>query len=139
MKAKKLLKRVMESRSDKKVAKKIRKRNNKFLAKLYYNQASCPCVDLKDCVTPNKEEYIAWAQHILQHGSSSLNPDDVKDPVKSVSIIAVEFQFWDGVKDPVNVFTTMNEDAIQAIVKSAEVTFSTVDTLVDPEPKQTQQ
>jgi len=139
MKAKKLLKRVMESRSDKKVAKKIRKRNNKFLAKLYYNQASCPCADLKDCIAPDKEEYIAWAQNILKNGSSSLNPDDVKDPVKSVSIVAVEFQFWDAVKDPVKVFTTMGEDAIQTIVKSAEVTFSTVDTLVDPEPKQTQQ
>lgn len=140
MKAKKLLKRVMESRSDKKVAKKIRKRNNKFLSKLYFSHAKqCPCDELADCVVPTKNEYVAWAQEILKNGSGSISIDDVSDPVKAVSIIAVEFQFWDATKDPVKVFTTTKDDAVQNIVKSAEVVFSTVDTIVDPEPKQTQQ
>ena len=136
MKAKKLLRRVMDSRVDKKTSKKVRKRNTKFLANLYWTNAPAdePAVRVVRNGGPTKEDWIAWVKREIEIAKSNIDEADLADPVKSFTMLSVEFEFWDPQKDPVKVLLS---DAfnINRLLKSVTVVDADT-TEVDPNPEQ---
>lgn len=136
MKAKKLLKRVMESRGEKKASKKVRKRNTKFLANLYWmNSPAEEVPEYKAGKTPpTKEDWVAWVKRELELCQANVEEHELNSPVKTFTIVSVEFDFWDPQKDPVKVLMS---DAvnISRLLKSAKIVDADCEP-VDPNPEQ---
>ena len=138
MKAKKLLKRVLEARGSKKASKKTRKRNRKFMEALYSFEPSTDeqTTSLSkqsytvgaDSVS-SKQAILEYVRNVINTASTALDADLVNSkPVKSFEFGVFTFQFYDSTV-PYRVLVSKDFDVnnIKTITATVEESVDKVD------------
>ena len=140
MKPKKLLKRIIDSRNSKKAAKKVRKRNARFIRNLYDLDSQ---YDVAEVSTPEaqgravlfyddlktKSDIIDYVRTLLKTSDFDINENILNaKPVKSFEFGVFTFTFYDG-ENPYRVLTSpsVNLNAIKNIMVTTKPPVQPVD------------
>ena len=140
MKPKKLLKRIIDSRNSKKAAKKVRKRNARFIRNLYDLDSQ---YDVAEVSTPEtqgravmfyddlktKSDIIDYVRALLKTSDFDINENIVNaKPVKSFEFGVFTFTFYDE-ENPYRVLTSpsVNLNAIKNIMVTTKPPVQPVD------------